>query len=126
MNGLHKEHGKLAWGGITPGLSSLETALGQLGTPDQVETLTNGKIYYFRDGTLQLTVLSNSNHLGKILIAGGELGTVKTLQDFKNTFGPVVETRVDKIQGPIYEGTGVRIATDFESDPPLIRWLEIF
>lgn len=126
MEALLKLNDRLTWCGITPGLSTIDSVRKTLGEPDEIENLTNGKIYHFCKGNIQATVLVNSSQIRKLLITRDMLTQPKTLIEFEKLFGPVPEKSCDEAQGLIYERQGVRIAADLHGDPLQIRWIELF
>jgi hypothetical protein len=126
MDAVLKQNDKLTWCGFAPGQSTLQSLVAKLGDPEEIEELTNGKIYYFSKGMIQATVLDDSPAICKIFIDRDMLTEPKTLAEFEQTCGPITEKLADKLQGLIYERPGVRLATDFLGDQARIRWIELF
>jgi hypothetical protein len=116
---------RFTWCDLGPGTST-QTLREKLGAPDEIEELTNGKIYHFAGGTIQATVLNNSSQVRKLLIINQALSAPKTLDQFQKQFGPIAEKKCDKLDGITYERPGVRVVTEISGDPPEIRWIEIF
>src|SRR6516164_679248 len=107
-----KDNDHLSWSGLTPGVSNLESVVEKMGEPEEVENLLNGKTYYFANGMLQATVLTDSSKICKLLIARQMLTVPRTLADSEKLFGPISEKDRDKLNGLIYEGHGVRVTVE--------------
>jgi hypothetical protein len=120
------ENNRLSWCGLTPEVSTLDFVIEKLGRPDDIEVISNGRIYHFHKGAIQVTVLTDAEYIRKIFITAEEAALPQTRREFEEVYGRIEEKKVDKLDGVIYERPGVRLATDFHGDLPKIRWIELF
>ena len=119
----------LGWQGLVPGVSRLDDVIAKLGTPSGKGTLTNGDYYEFGDGAVIVFFLNKSDVFSKIRITGSlnqPAATPQSIAEARQNFGPLTETRIDKIEGAIFEGPGVRVACDIFGDPAPVRWIELY
>ena len=123
------EDAKLSWQGLIPGASRLEDVIARLGAPSDKGTLTNGDYYEFDKGAVIVFFLNQSNLLSKLRITSyvSQPGTLpQSIIEAREYFGPLTETRIDKLEGAIFERPGVRVACDTFGDPALVRWIELY
>lgn len=122
-------HWQEGWQGLVPSQSNLDHAIAALGAPCYIGELANGASYDFCGGSVRIVILDGESTINYLSIRPEFLPLQMVphfLEEALALYGKFVVTRVERLEGAVYERPGMRIHADAACDRPRIRHLEIF
>ncbi len=117
------------WNGLIPAVSTLSEAMERLGAWQGSSQLLNGVVYDFCEGTVRITVLEEEATIAKIWVSSSFQGGAlipQTIEAARELFGTLKATKLDVLQGEIFERPGLRITCDPAPPPEKVRSLEFY
>ncbi len=117
------------WNGLVPGRSVLKDVLDRLGDPEGESEMANGRCFDFFNGTCRITFLNGNPVVSKIWVSIrlSRFDLIPfNIDQAVERFGELKATRVDREHGVIFEKPGLRIASDPQTEPEAVNWIELF